>query len=112
MPIPMIEEHEGVKYPPVTFDPADCTLKDQIVNLLDLADQSDDSDDAVLMPSSFWKLLSSGRTQLTKVNYPLYGPQSHRRARSAHTRPPTYPPGTDRALCTANRTPYFFNSRA
>ncbi len=37
--IPPVLEHEGVQYPPNTFDPDDCTLKDQVVELLDMADQ-------------------------------------------------------------------------
>ena len=68
MPIPMIEEHEGVKYPPVTFDPADYTLKDQIVNLLDLADQSDDSDDAVFLLIDAVKLLEAAIERIDTAN--------------------------------------------
>lgn len=37
--IPPVFEIEGVSYPPPTFDPEQCTLKDQIVDLLDAADQ-------------------------------------------------------------------------
>lgn len=59
MPIPMIEEYQGVVYPPVTLDPADCTLKHQIVDLLDLADQSDDPEDAVFLLIDAVKLLEA-----------------------------------------------------
>jgi|TARA_R100001143_G_scaffold63464_2_gene70704 hypothetical protein len=38
--IPMIKEYEGVQYPATTLDPNDCTLKDQITDLLDAADQA------------------------------------------------------------------------
>jgi len=37
--IPPVFEIEGVSYPPPVFDPDECTLKDQIVDLLDTADQ-------------------------------------------------------------------------
>ena len=50
--IPPVLEYQGVKYPTsLTFDPDDCTLKDQILDLLELADMryaeslSNDSDD-------------------------------------------------------------------
>ena len=37
--IPPVFEIEGVSYPPPTFNPDECTLKDQIVDLLETADQ-------------------------------------------------------------------------
>ena len=37
--IPSVFEIEGVSYPPPTFNPDECTLKDQIVDLLETADQ-------------------------------------------------------------------------
>tara|TARA_Y100000588_G_C14075300_1_gene847635 strand:- start:309 stop:566 length:258 start_codon:yes stop_codon:yes gene_type:complete len=37
--IPAVLEHFGVLYPPTTLDPDDCTLKDQVIDLLDMADQ-------------------------------------------------------------------------
>ena len=53
MSIPMIREYEGVKYPPVTFDPSDCTLKDQIVDLLENADQAFSEQDMEMQDPTF-----------------------------------------------------------
>ena len=53
MAIPMIKEYEGVKYPPVTFDPNDCTLKDQIIDLLENADQAFSEQDMEMHDPTF-----------------------------------------------------------
>ncbi|MGB1876025.1 MAG: hypothetical protein ACPHGY_03735 [Rhodospirillaceae bacterium] len=49
----MIREYEGVKYPPVTADPDDCTLKDQIVDLLEYADQAFSEQDMEMHDPTF-----------------------------------------------------------
>lgn len=53
MSIPMIREYEGVEYPPVTFNPDDCTLKDQIVDLLESADQAFSEQDMEMHDPTF-----------------------------------------------------------